>query len=271
VKMPRNKVALILYKEWLEMKQQRALMLGLLLPAFIFTTLPLFVMFVAGGATSSQISKGMEDIPKEVIAINPLLQGLSVPELAQAVVGLQFSILYLLSPVIIPSVIASYSIVGEKSSRTLEPVLATPVTTWELLLAKNLAAVLPAVLITWVGALIFAIGLRFLVLSDAVYNAIVTPAWIIILLLCTPLLALITTAATVAISSRANDPRTAQQVSVFVVIPIIMVFLGQISGFLVIDPIFAVGLSVVLGLIALGVVQLSVRLFRREVILTRWK
>ena len=41
---------------------------------------------------------------------------------------------------ILPSIIASYSFVGEKIEKSLEPLLATPTTDGELLLGKSLAA-----------------------------------------------------------------------------------------------------------------------------------
>ena len=90
------------------------------------------------------------------------------------------------------------------------------------------------------------------------------------LLLCTPLLALVAIAVMVAVSSRVNDPRTAQQIASVVVVPILALFFGQLTGVLVLDPTFALGAAVVLALIAALGVWAAVRLFDREVILTRW-
>ncbi|MDQ5827777.1 MAG: ABC transporter permease, partial [Chloroflexota bacterium] len=87
---------------------------------------------------------------------------------------------------------------------------------------------------------------------------------------CTPLLALITVAATVAISSRVNDPRTAQQISAVLILPIMLVFFGQMTGLLVLNPFVALVGAAVLALIAAFTVWLAVRLFQREAILTRW-
>src|SRR6476661_3979262 len=41
--------------------------------------------------------------------------------------------------------VAAHSVIGEKQARTLEPLLATPVTTFELLTAKVLGAALPGI------------------------------------------------------------------------------------------------------------------------------
>src|SRR5262249_19583104 len=60
----------------------------------------------------------------------------------------QFLLLFLLTPITGAMALAAPSIVGEKQSRTLEPLLATPITTIELLVAKVLGALLPTLAIT---------------------------------------------------------------------------------------------------------------------------
>lgn len=45
--------------------------------------------------------------------------------------------------------IATFSIVEEKQTKTLEPLLATPVQTWELLIGKALSGAIPAVIMSW--------------------------------------------------------------------------------------------------------------------------
>jgi len=104
-----------------------------------------------------------------------------------------------------------------------------------------------------------------------VFAAIVSPGWLTVFLLCTPLLALIAIAAMVAISSRVNDPRTAQQFSAWIVVPFLVVFFGQLAGVLVLSPLVALGAAFGLALIAGLAVLGATRLFQREVILTRWR
>src|ERR1700734_424629 len=54
----------------------------------------------------------------------------------------------------LPASIASYSMVGEKVERSLEPLLATPATDGEILLGKGIAALIPPLLAIWAGMLI---------------------------------------------------------------------------------------------------------------------
>src|SRR6201996_3480857 len=51
----------------------------------------------------------------------------------------------------LPATLASYSLVGEKVERSLEPLLATPASDGEILLGKALAALVPPLLVMWAG------------------------------------------------------------------------------------------------------------------------
>jgi ABC-2 type transport system permease protein len=262
-----NKIVVILQKEWLELRQQRGLLLGVILPPLLLTILPLATAYGLGHISPGQSLRGQ--LPPGIN--NPAFIGLTQPEAGQVIIGQQFSILLLLLPMIIPSVIAAYSIVGEKTNRTLEPLLATPVRTWDLLLGKSLASLIPAIGVTWICGTLFAIGMAAVAINARVFATVVTPGWLLVMVLCTPLLAVIAVAAMVAISSRVNDPRTAQQLSGVAVVPILLVFFGQITGWLVLRPALVLGAVVVLGLLAAFAIWGATRLFQREVILTRWK
>ena len=176
----------------------------------------------------------------------------------------------LLLPAILPGVIASYSVVGEKTERTLEPVLATPIKTWELLVGKCLTALVPTVLMSWVLGAIYIVGTNAFAVSHRVVVAIVSPGWLIALALATPLLGLLSIAATVAVSSRVNDPRTAQQISAFMILPIMIVFFGQITGLFILSAFVALLGVFILAVLSVIAIFIMVGLFQRETILTRW-
>lgn len=142
---------------------------------------------------------------------------------------------------------------------------------WELLLAKSLAAIAPALVMTWGCAAIYALGLRLVTLAPAVAGLIVTPAWWLMLLVCSPLLALIAVAVSVLISSRVNDPRTAQSLTGVLVVPFMLMFFGQLVGLVVVSPGFVLAFAAALAALAAVTVWLATRLFQRETILTRWR
>ncbi len=69
-------------------------------------------------------------------------------------------LLMLIVPVILPAAFAAYSVVGERDQGTLEPLLTTPVRRGELMLGKGLAAVIPAVAVTYVLYAVFVVAVR---------------------------------------------------------------------------------------------------------------
>ena len=155
-----HKVLVILRKEFMEIVQQRVLLLSILLPSLLFVVIPLiFLQRVGNGSKASSLNV-------------PSLQGLTLHEYTQGVVGTTFSNIFLLLSMIVPSTIAAYSIIGEKNSHTLEPLLATPVRRWQLLAGKMLAALLPAVLVTWVSGGLFIAELAILTDANVVSHVV---------------------------------------------------------------------------------------------------
>jgi ABC-2 type transport system permease protein len=76
---------------------------------------------------------------------------------------------------------------------------------------------------------------------------------------------------TIAISSRVNDPRSAQQIAVLLVTPLAIMLVGQISGAFVVTTSMLLAVAFGLAIIWLLLIFLSVAIFDRETILTRWK
>jgi ABC-2 type transport system permease protein len=258
-----KKALVVLEKEWLELRLQKALLLATLFLPPLLTALAIAVFVIVGIVPPTASTGGLP--------LTPELAGLSPQELGQVLVGRQFSVLFLLLPIFIPSVLASYAIVGEKRERTLEPVLATPIETWELLFGKALAALIPGLAITVASAAVFVVGILTFAVSQRVRDLVVTPGWVLAVLVDTPLLALIGVALIVVLSSRVNDPRTAQQISAVLVVPVLGLLFGQLAGVVVLSPAVALGIGVILAFIAAGALWFATRLFQREVILTRWR
>jgi ABC-2 type transport system permease protein len=183
----------------------------------------------------------------------------------------EFLILYMMMPLAIPVAIAAYSIVGEKTTRSLEPLLATPITTEELLAGKGLAASIPAILATWGAFAIFVIGMPLVGASPAVYRSLFSPTWLLAVLVVGPLMAALAVNFAIIVSSRVSDPRTAEQVSMVIIVPLLGLLFGQIAGVLVLNAQLMIGVAVVLGLLDIGMVYAGARWFQRETILTQWK
>jgi ABC-2 type transport system permease protein len=175
-----------------------------------------------------------------------------------------------LIPVTASMSLAAYSVVGEKQARSLEPLLVTPITTFELLGAKVLGAFVPSIALT-AGFFVLYVAAAFLFARPGVALALLAPRPLAIVFVLGPLAALAALQLAVCVSSRVNDARTAQQIGVLVILPVAGLLIGQLFGSLqltgpLILMIAAASLVVNAGLMWIGII-----LFDRETILTRWK
>jgi len=257
----------IVRKEWAEIFKNRMVLFTISFLPLIMTALPLGIIYSMRGEVAMQDTMG--SIPEQFNAFCPA--NLNAGDCFQVFMVSQFMIMFMLLPLAIPAAIASYSIVGEKSTRSLEPLLATPITTIELLLGKSLAAVIPAVIVTDIAFGIYALGAFILIPNRALFLALMDARWIIAIFVVGPLMAIMAVNFSIMVSSRVNDPRVAEQLSMVVIIPVLGFFFGQIAGLFVINQQIILWSAFVLLLLDAVLVYLAVRLFQRETILTRWK
>jgi ABC-type Na+ efflux pump permease subunit len=128
-------------------------------------------------------------------------------------------LLYMLAiPALVPALLASYAVVGERQQGTLEPVLTTPIRREELLLGKALAVLAPSAFVAYVVFGLF-IALVAAFAHAGVASALVRPSDVIAQVIFTPLIAGSSIWLAMAVSARAGDIRVAQQLSVLASLP----------------------------------------------------
>jgi ABC-2 type transport system permease protein len=257
------KILAVVEKEITEARKNKMIVISMaLLPT-------LLVALVLGTAFFLLSSNGELD-EDDLGIIPPELRDMDPSQAFLMLMNDQYLFYFLLIPMMMPVYIAAYSIIGEKETKSLEPLLATPISTWELLVGKSLAAVLPAVILTWLSFGALLIG-GFFIMPEPVFLAMIRPVWLIGMALISPLLAMLSVLSGVIVSSRMNDPRAAQQVTGIFVIPIIAVSLVVLAGKVFLSvPMVILAAAIILALDC-AVLFFAVKLFRRETILTRWK
>jgi ABC-2 type transport system permease protein len=264
-----SRLQAIVERELLEIRKNRLLIFTIFLPPLLLAFLPIVMFGVLGGQMTGTNMNNSGSIER-YYALSPEFAKYSPSDLIQLVVFQQFLVLYLVMPLIIPMTVAAYSVIGEKEARSLEPLLATPIRTSELLWGKSLAAIVPAILGTWAAYAIFFIGARF-VTTSVVFAGLLNAMWLVAIIVLTPLLALLAVGIGVMISSRVNDTRVAQQIGGMLVIPAVVLGVAQTAGFILLNAFtFVIG-AVMIALIDVGVLYLATKLFQREKILTQWK
>lgn len=258
------RIAAVVQKELLEIARNKLL---------LFSLIPLPLLFVGSPLAIVYFTNGRPVDPQEAqmySRLSPSLAAMDPGTVGQIMVVSQFMLLLLMIPVIAPLTIATFSIIGEKQARSLEPLLATPIHTWELLLGKALGAAVPAVVATWTSYAIL-IGGMAAIASPLVFASMVSGMWMLAMVVLVPLLAVLAVSLGVMISSRVNDTRVAQQIGGLVALPLVGLGIAQTTGFILYDlRMFALGTAVIAAIDA-AVLIASVKLFHRETILTRWK
>lgn len=263
-----NKIKTIIRKEWSEVFKNKMVLFTVAFLPLILTAIPLGIIYAT--QSSGEFNVGVtSDMPQEFDAFCP--NNFSGGDCFQVFIVSQFMIMFMIIPLAIPASISSYSIVGEKVNRSLEPLLATPITTSELLVGKALAAIIPALAATWIGFSIFILGSWIMIENPDVIASFLDGRWLTAIFVIGPLMALSAVSFSIIISSRVNDPRVAEQVSMIIILPVLATFFGQMAGIIILDIKFMVASALVLALVDLVLIYLSIRLFQRETILTRWK
>jgi ABC-2 type transport system permease protein len=217
--------------------------LGLILLPLIFSVIfPLaFILLVKNVPISS---------PELIDLVDNVLKGLkgtksgemigSLPSLEHqiifVVVNYLLGSIFLLIPTINAMMIALHSFVGEKEKRTMETLLFSPITVKELFIGKVLSAFIPSIIITWVSFLLFGIITVSLTYNMFGYLIFPNANWLILMLWVVPVITILTILVNVFVSARAKGFQEAQQLGGILILPIMALFIGQATGFLIIKP-----------------------------------
>jgi ABC-2 type transport system permease protein len=183
----------------------------------------------------------------------------------------QFMIFLLLIPAMLPSLIAPASIVLEKESNTLEPLIATPIKTSELLLGKTLTSMVPSFIITLINFVLITVVIDVIGYMKFKILLLPTPEWFVVTFLLSPVLSFIITMISIIISSKSTDIRSAQGLGAAVIFPIYAIIGAQIGGLFLLNIRYLLLGCLVLALICPFVLRLAIKVFDRENILTKWK
>lgn len=177
--------------------------------------------------------------------------------------------LFLIMPLMFSSVIGADSFVGERERKTMEALLYSPTTDMELFLGKILAAVLPAIGLSWLTYLIYII-----VVNAGSFNLFgriwfpLAPWWPMMFWL-TPAFALFGISATVIISARVKTFMEAYQLTGSLVIVVLALVVGQATGVLFLGVGTVVLIGTILWIVDAILIYFGLRIFNRSSLITK--
>lgn len=265
----------IAQKDWLEVRQNKSTFIPILIvPLFFIVLIPLLFTLVipnvAGGVEDFTTDPDMQNLFAAMpLEMKSVLNGLdSTQTMIVVALGYMFAPMFLIIPLMFSSTIAAESFAGEKERKTMEALLYLPISDQELFIGKVMAAGIPAILITWICFFLYTIIVNVVPYTIFGRFWFPLPVWWLLIFWVSPALIAMSISLTVLISTKAQTFQGAYQTSSAVVLVVVVLFIGQLTGVLFLSPVVAFIMGLILWGIAAIIGRIGVRSFSRQKLLT---
>lgn len=253
----------IVQRDLTAVRRAKAVFLPMLfVPGLLLVVLPLGVGLAARSVGSVDVTPFLERLPADLAA--PITTRPPAEQMILLVNGYLLAPLFLIVPLMVSAVLAADAFAGEKERRTLESLLHLPVSDRDLFLAKLLVAFVPALAVSWIGFVGFAIVANG-VAWPVVHRVFVpTRLWMVMILWVAPAVAALGLGVMVRVSARAQTAQEANQLGGAVILPLIFLAMGQATGLLLVDLPVAVGIGAGVWIIAAWLIARGAQRFTRD-------
>jgi ABC-type Na+ efflux pump permease subunit len=263
----------IVRKDLHQVTQNRMVWLPMILvPAIFLVVFPgvfilLPMLMPASELDSEDLVTLMRNMPPQFAA---LANGLT-PEQLFTYLGANymFAPMFLIIPLMVSTILAADSIVGERERKTMESLLYTPISDSELFAAKVLTALIPALAINVLSFVLYGV-----VVNVAGYPAMgriyfPAPTWWPLIFWLGPAVSVAALGVTVTISSKAKTFMEAQQAAGVLVLPVVVLMIGQVSGLFFLGIELMLGIGLLVWIIGLWLVWVGAKTFARGELIAR--
>jgi ABC-type Na+ efflux pump permease subunit len=235
-----TRVRAVMNKEMRDYRRKRSIVVTMAVLPILFLVEPIVTIFLAP-------SSGISD-PKSYVIL-PLLYLLLIPS-------------------VMPSTLAAYSVVGEREQGTLEPLLTTPIRQLEFIVGKAAAVLIPTMVLSYTVFGLFLAAVALFANSDVASAVFHQGPVLLALFLLAPLLSGWAIMVGMAVSVRATEVRTAQQLGTLASFPPVGLIILLAVG--VIHPTFKVALifAAVLLVIDVRALRIVSKMLDRERLVT---
>ena len=255
-------VRVLLAHDLSAVRRSKALLLPMLfLPTLLLVLLPTAIGFAA---RRQQLDTGrfLDMLPSQIA--DPVLAHPPDERLIILVLGYLVAPLFLIVPLMVSAVLAADTFAGEKERRTLETLLHLPVRDRDLYLAKLLGTFGPATLVSWGGFTVFCL-VSNLVCWPVMQRAFLpTRAWMVVIVWLAPAVAAMGLGIMVRVSIRVSNSQEAQQLGGAVVLPFVVMAVGQTTGLLLAGPFVTFVVGAIVWAIAIVLNVRGARAYSRD-------
>lgn len=188
--------------------------------------------------------------------------------LLDIIINSMLPVFFIIIPIMASSVMAASSFVGEKEKRTLETLLYSPITLKQIFQSKILASLSLSMIVTFSSFIVMLIVLQLtLMILNGSNLSINIASWASILILLAPSMSLLAITLIVNGSAKSQTVEESQQRSVFLIIPIILLLIGQFTGILLVNALLLIVLAAVFLVVALLLMKKAEKKFNYESLL----
>ncbi len=243
-----------------------------LLPALLLGVLPLLAGLLL--RTVDLNDPSMRDFQDMLRMIPPQLMAEfgeldEIGRLLVYVLVYMFAPFFLMLPILTSTTIAADSFAGEKERKTLEALLYTPTTDRELFTAKALAPLVVSVLVSLLAFALYSVVVNLL--AAPLVGSVFFPnlMWLVLVFWVSPAAAGLGLSVMVIVSARATTFQGAYQTGSLLVLPVVLLLIGQFAGIIILSPLLALILGALLWALTLVLLRFGSRSFKRGEIIAR--
>ena len=250
-------------KDLAAVRRSKAIVLPMVIvPLLMLVVLPLVIGFAARSQSHFDVSRFLSNLPGDIakpITRLPIRQQLIV-----LVNGYLLAPLFLIVPLMVSAVLAADAFAGEKERKTLETLLHLPLSERDLFIAKLLMAFVPAVLLSWIGFVCFAVVTNTVAWPVMHRVFVPTRLWLVMIFWVAPGVAALGLGIMVRVSARARTSQEANQLGGAVILPLVFLAVGQATGLLLVQLQLAIFIGLVVWAIALTLCIRGAKRFTRD-------
>lgn len=235
----------------------------LVVPLLMVFIIPIMFLVIVYNVPLNQINgvdQMMKLLPVEVKSFNVR------QSMFYVMTNTLFPMFFLMIPLMTSSVAAASSFVGEKERGTLETLILTPLSLKQIFKAKVCGCIFLSAITTAISFLVFAVVIS---VGDIILGMpfFLNWNWLVLILFLTPGITVFGVVFMVLVSAKSKSYIESVQTSGYIVLPLVLMFVGQFTGLFTLNAIIFLIVSVCVIVLDAFIWVLTARSFTAEKLL----
>jgi len=256
----------IIFKDFKAVTTNKNLMTALIIVPLVFTVI-IPIIFIAVIHFAPEQTSDFEEI------LGMLPEEMKSDNMSETIIGFLLNyimpVFFALIPIMASSIMAASSFVGEKEKRTLETLLYSPLTLTQIFQSKVWASFLLSMSITFSSFIIMIIVVETAVLLTLGHFILPGISWIITMIVVAPAVSLLAIVFIIKGSAKAQTMEESQQRAIFLIMPLLLMIIGQFTGLVMINAWYLLIIGGIAGIVAWLLMIGSMKKFSYEMLLKR--